>query len=90
MLQGTPTAASGVSAHLGRLAVSGGEQLTVNGYPAYTYIGDGSAGQTAGQGVRSFGGTWWALSTTGAALSKSATTPAPTSGGNSGGNYGGY
>ena len=86
MIHGTPTGASGVSAHLGELAVSGGQQLTVNGQPAYTYIGDSSAGSTTGEGIRSFGGTWWVLSTSGAAITNS--TPTSTSTSRSG--YGGY
>ena len=86
MINGTPRAAAGVTAQLGELPLNGGQQLTVDGHPAYTYLGDTSAGQTAGEAVRSFGGTWWALSTTGAAVTSTAPKQPPASGGA----YGGY
>jgi predicted lipoprotein with Yx(FWY)xxD motif len=53
---GTPVAGDGVTAELGTLEVSGGAQLTVNGFPAYYFAGDGAAGDTNGQGVA---GIWW-------------------------------
>ncbi|MDA8045162.1 MAG: hypothetical protein M0Z30_08000 [Actinomycetota bacterium] len=79
MLHGAAVGAPGVTAHLGQLAVSGGEQLTVNGQPAYTYSGDTIAGQTSGQGIGSFGGVWWVMSTSGAAITNSTHSTAPTS-----------
>lgn len=33
-------------------------QVTINGAPVYTFAGDGMAGDTHGQGIMSFGGTW--------------------------------
>ena len=74
MVSGSPTAAAGVTATLGVLSVAGGEQLTVNGYPAYTYAGDSSAGQANGQGIKSFGGNWWVFSSSGTPITKSAPT----------------
>lgn len=68
LISGRPTAGPGVSAHLGTLAVSGGRQLTINGYPAYTYGADSSPGQTNGQGVASYGGIWWVFRPDGSAL----------------------
>jgi len=32
--------------------------VTINGAPVYTFSGDAKAGDTAGQGINSFGGTW--------------------------------
>jgi predicted lipoprotein with Yx(FWY)xxD motif len=42
--------------------IDGGKQLTINGWPIYTYAGDSAAGDVAGQGV---GGIWWAISPNG-------------------------
>jgi predicted lipoprotein with Yx(FWY)xxD motif len=61
----------------------GGKQLTMNGWPLYTYAQDSKAGDTNGQGV---GGTWWAVTPTGG---KAAATSSPTtSDSTSGGSYG--
>lgn len=62
---------------------SGRRLLTYHGWPLYTFSGDTAAGQATGEGVASFGGTWYALSASGG-LVKSAThssSPTPTSGG---------
>ena len=34
----------------------GKKQVTYNGHPLYTFIGDSSPGDTSGQGVNAFGG----------------------------------
>jgi predicted lipoprotein with Yx(FWY)xxD motif len=61
----------------------GSKQLTVNGWPLYTYAQDSKAGDTTGQGV---GGTWWAVTPAGG---KAAATSSPTtSNSTSGGSYG--
>lgn len=86
VVHGPPSPAAGSTARLGEIGFNGGQQLTVDGYPAYTYVGDSSAGQTTGEGVRSFGGTWWVLSPAGTAITRTAAVPTTTSGGN----YGGY
>jgi predicted lipoprotein with Yx(FWY)xxD motif len=44
----------------------GTKQLTLAGWPLYTYAGDTKPGQTTGQGV---GGTWFAVTPTGAKAS---------------------
>jgi predicted lipoprotein with Yx(FWY)xxD motif len=60
-------ATGNVSAHLGTIKRSDGtSQLTVNGFPMYTYVGDSSAGQAKGQGLDTSGGLWWVVSPTGA------------------------
>jgi predicted lipoprotein with Yx(FWY)xxD motif len=46
----------------------GSKQLTLDGWPLYTYAGDSSAGATSGQGS---GGVWWAVTPTGAKASSS-------------------
>jgi len=51
---------SGVSADLvGTVTrADGTRQITVGGWPAYSYIGDPAPGKWTGQGV---GGTWWVM-----------------------------
>ena len=39
----------------------GSKQLTYYGWPLYQFSGDRSAGQTSGEGIQSFGGTWYAV-----------------------------
>jgi predicted lipoprotein with Yx(FWY)xxD motif len=56
-----------VTAHLGTIKRSDGtSQLTVNGYPMYTYSGDSKPGQDNGQGTNLSGGLWWVVSPNGA------------------------
>lgn len=72
------TAAAGVHGRLGLLHRSGGMlQVTLNGRPLYRYAGDHAKGQTNGQGIHSFGGTWHAAAASGGVVSstqRSATT----------------
>lgn len=39
----------------------GSFQVTYNGWPVYRYSNDSAAGATGGEGVQSFGGTWYLL-----------------------------
>jgi predicted lipoprotein with Yx(FWY)xxD motif len=39
----------------------GTTQVTYNGYPVYHYKSDSAPGDTMGEGVQSFGGTWYLL-----------------------------
>jgi predicted lipoprotein with Yx(FWY)xxD motif len=76
----TPSAAASMTARLGTLdRADGGRQLTVNGYPIYTFTGDTGPGSTAGQGQRLNGGVWSALTPAGAAITTKspAATPPP-------------
>ena len=62
-------------------AGGGGKQMTIAGWPVYTYTKDSKAGQTNGQGVD---GTWWAVTPTGAKAGmpgSSGSTTAPSGGG---------
>jgi predicted lipoprotein with Yx(FWY)xxD motif len=71
-----PVAASGslsrssdVSATLGTIKRSDGStQLTVNGWPMYTYAADSGPGQASGQGENLSGGRWWVLAASGAQI----------------------
>lgn len=48
--------------------------LTYGGWPLYTYTGDSGAMQSHGQGITSFGGTWYALNTSGQPVTTAATS----------------
>lgn len=61
--------ASSVTAKLGSLKRSDGStQLTVNGFPVYTYVGDSKPGQATGQGKNLSGGVWWVVAPDGSAM----------------------
>jgi predicted lipoprotein with Yx(FWY)xxD motif len=61
-----PPPPADVTARLGVLKRADGiRQLTVNGWPLYTYTGDTAPGTTAGQGVAASGGQWWVVSPSG-------------------------
>jgi predicted lipoprotein with Yx(FWY)xxD motif len=64
---GTPTVGNGAATSLvGTATRSGGEQQVVyNGHPLYLFAGDQKAGDTNGQGVNAFGGSWYALTSAG-------------------------
>jgi predicted lipoprotein with Yx(FWY)xxD motif len=67
MAKGQPSLAGGLAmSKLGTTMRSGGaRQVTFGGHPLYYYAGDSAAGQTAGQGVKSFGAEWYVLSASG-------------------------
>jgi predicted lipoprotein with Yx(FWY)xxD motif len=46
-------------------------QVTYNRHPVYTFVKDTKKGQTNGEGLNAFGGTWDALSAAGAKVVKS-------------------
>jgi predicted lipoprotein with Yx(FWY)xxD motif len=71
---GTPTGVTGVTATLTAVAASDGStQAAANGDPLYYYSGDSGTGQSNGQGLMSFGGTWYALQPSGQRVSSSGT-----------------
>jgi predicted lipoprotein with Yx(FWY)xxD motif len=74
------TAGSGLEASmLSTMRLSDGETYpTYNGYLMYEYVGDSAPGQDHGQRIKSFGGTWYALSPAGTPIT---TTPNSTSNG---------
>jgi predicted lipoprotein with Yx(FWY)xxD motif len=72
---GALKAPSGASAKLGTLTrADGASQLTVNGWPMYTYVGDGKPGQATGQGKNLSGGLWWVVSKDGSWIKKTSGT----------------
>ncbi|MHB8718242.1 MAG: COG4315 family predicted lipoprotein [Candidatus Dormibacteria bacterium] len=75
-------AQSGVQASLlgTTMAADGKLYLTYAGYPLYTYSGDTGPGQAHGQGIHSFGGTWWVMAADGQPVTSSS-SPAYSGGG---------
>jgi predicted lipoprotein with Yx(FWY)xxD motif len=68
----------GTQGHLGILRRSNGTfQVTLRGLPLYRYSKDHARGDTNGEGIESFGGTWHAMTaTSGEHPHKPAMTPA--------------
>jgi predicted lipoprotein with Yx(FWY)xxD motif len=55
-----------VSSHLGTITTAGGTtQVTYNGHPLYLYAKDKDDGDTYGQGIKSFGASWYVLTPSG-------------------------
>lgn len=72
LTKGKPRAGKGVKASLlGEIKRGSKEQVTYNGHPLYLYIGDSGAGQVTGEGIKSFGGTWYAVNAAGKKVAKS-------------------
>jgi predicted lipoprotein with Yx(FWY)xxD motif len=78
------TAGSGVqSALLGTVKdASGNLEVTYNHWPVYTFSGDAGPGVAHGQGLVSFGGTWYVLTAAGnpATSGQTSTSPSPGAG----------
>jgi predicted lipoprotein with Yx(FWY)xxD motif len=74
-------AGTGVKASLlGTKKLSDGETYpTYNGWLMYEYAGDSGPGQAKGQGIKSFGGTWYVLNASG--------NPVTSGGASGGGRY---
>jgi predicted lipoprotein with Yx(FWY)xxD motif len=67
------TAGSGLDASLlGTMTLSDGKTYpTYNGYLLYEYAGDSASGQANGEGIKSFGGTWYVLDSSGSPVTSS-------------------
>jgi predicted lipoprotein with Yx(FWY)xxD motif len=79
-----PQAGTGITGTLGVVTRDANKQITIAGHPLYTYTADDGPGQANGQGINSYGGTWYVLSSSGAAVTTSGgsgASPSPTSGG---------
>jgi predicted lipoprotein with Yx(FWY)xxD motif len=74
LAKGKPSAGSGVKAAL--LATTrradGKLQVTYRRHPLYLFALDKRAGQTAGEGMSAFGGKWYVVSASGAAVKRAA------------------
>lgn len=64
---------------------SGHLRVTYGGWPLYTFSRDKATGQAAGEGINSFGGTWYVLGVDGKPV-----TSKTTSGSSGSPGYGGY
>ena len=88
---GTSAAKAGMGAKaslLGTKKLSDGETYpTYNGWLVYEYTGDSGPGQANGEGITSFGGTWYALNPSGQPV-KSKSGGSGSSGSSSGGGSG--
>ena len=63
--------AGGAASRLGTTRRADGRlQVTYNHHPVYTFVKDTKKGQTNGEGLTAFGGTWDALSAAGAKVEK--------------------
>ena len=64
---GSPAIGSGANASLlaSTMRSDGSRQITYNNHPLYTFVKDTKAGDTNGEGLTAFGGTWYAISPAG-------------------------
>ena len=85
----TPQAGSGVSAKLATVTPSDPTpQVTAAGHPLYIYSGDSKSGEVNGQGIKSYGGTWYVLNPDGTPITSSGGAGAsPSSSGDGGYHY---
>jgi predicted lipoprotein with Yx(FWY)xxD motif len=75
-----PGSHAGLAAKVGSTATPGGPMTaTVAGHPVYTFSGDQSPGDVKGEGLQDFGGVWYAVSPSGAAVTAAAASSSPTS-----------
>jgi predicted lipoprotein with Yx(FWY)xxD motif len=59
---GRPIAGTGVTGKLGTTERTGGTtQVTYDGHPLYTYIGDSAPGQSTGNNINLNGGFWYEI-----------------------------
>jgi predicted lipoprotein with Yx(FWY)xxD motif len=66
---GTVSHSSDVTADLSTITRDDGTtQLTVDGWPAYTYAADSGPGEATGQGTNLSGGLWWVISPSGSKI----------------------
>ena len=81
-VKGPVTAGSGVTGTLSTITRSDGTtQVTYDGHPLYTYVGDTAPGQNKGNGQNLSGGKWYEVTVSGAA-------PAASTSPSGGGGYG--
>jgi predicted lipoprotein with Yx(FWY)xxD motif len=67
-VKGPATEGSGVTGKLGTITRSDGTtQVTYDGHPVYTYVGDTAPGQNKGNGQNLSGGKWYEVTVSGTA-----------------------
>lgn len=62
-------------------STSGTQMLTAGGWPLYTFVKDRAPGDVSGEGVKTFGGTWYAVSPSGQPVKATAGGTAGSGGG---------
>jgi predicted lipoprotein with Yx(FWY)xxD motif len=63
---GRPIAGPGVTGKLGTIRRTGGAtQVTYDGHPLYTYVGDSAPGQSTGNNINLNGGFWYEMTASG-------------------------
>ena len=74
-----PTVTSGANAALlgSSKRADGTTQVTYNGHPLYRFVKDRNAGETNGQGVTAFGGSWFAVTVAGNQAGHQSSSKAP-------------
>lgn len=66
---------TGLDASLvGTTETEGGQQVTYNDYPLYTFVGDQAPVDVTGQGVEGFGGLWYVIGEDGEPVEEEPTT----------------
>ena len=75
--KGKPTLGNGASASLVATTMrpDGGSQVTYNGHPLYLFANDKKPGDTNGEGLTAFGGSWFAVSGAGKQVSAQTSSP---------------
>jgi predicted lipoprotein with Yx(FWY)xxD motif len=70
LTKGKPKASGGVKAALlgTTTRADGKTEVTYEGHPLYTFVGDKASGDTTGQGSDGFGALWWVVGTNGNAI----------------------
>ncbi len=70
LTSGPPQPGTGANATLlgTTTRTDGKTEVTYAGHPLYYFVQDKAAGDTTGQGVNGFGGLWWVVSPSGAAI----------------------
>jgi len=70
LTSGPPQAGTGANASLlgTTTRTDGKTEVTYAGHPLYYFVQDKATGDTTGQGVNGFGGLWWVVSPSGAAV----------------------
>lgn len=65
------------SSMLGSEPGATGTVVTYHGWPLYTFSGDNAANQANGEGLQSFGGTWYVMSASGAPVTPASAAGSP-------------
>jgi predicted lipoprotein with Yx(FWY)xxD motif len=81
MSTGSPSVGHGAKASLigTSTRADGTQQLTYKGHPLYTFVKDTKAGDTNGEGVTAFGGSWFGVSPAGKQIAPKAASTSGTS-----------